>query len=361
MSEPIDDPAADLEVLRAGALVPPALQRARAQPPAPRELHLVEVLDRHRSPRRAVDEARMAKVAGGCRGERRGISENSSSKNQLLRESVGWIGVGWVRMRRQGGTDHSGFRRSWYRPRPSDLITRRHSFCDLKTSDMRIDVAPASDNRDFPSHQGCRRARHGARGRHSPAPRPRSVRGFRSGRPGSHRNARTCRPIPGASPCCSPRRGPAPLAGPPTCRADNQNWHEQYSCRPWHRYPSYFRDQGPASPALADTRESPLRIRLRFNHQRDRYNRPLNGTRQTYPRPAEQCTFPAEPEYSKADSPNCFCISRTNFGYLTYWQDGYFVYDFRDTKEVKKRNYLTDKKTPQEREDRQEVLQAIRR
>ena len=47
-----------------------------------------------------------------------------------------------------------GFSRSWYRPRPSDLITRRHSFCDLRTSDMRIDVAPASDRRVLPSHHG---------------------------------------------------------------------------------------------------------------------------------------------------------------------------------------------------------------
>src|SRR5690606_6639722 len=35
--------------------------------------------------------------------ERRGISEKSSLRNQLLSERVGWIGVGWVRMRRQDG------------------------------------------------------------------------------------------------------------------------------------------------------------------------------------------------------------------------------------------------------------------
>jgi hypothetical protein len=56
-------------------------------------------------------------------------------------------------------------------------------------------------------------------------------------------------------------------------------------------------------------------------------------------------------KYGKTD-PHCFCISATNFGYMVYWLQGYFVCAKEFTKETKKRNYLTDKVTKREEEKR---------
>jgi hypothetical protein len=122
----------------------------------------------------------------------------------------------------------------------------------------------------------------------------------------------------------------------------------------WHRYPNYFRDQRPASPASPDMRESLLRIRLRLMHQRDRYGRPANESRQAWSPPQSKCASVRPHIPTRESDPHCFCISATNFGYLVYWQEGFFVYALRHTKLEKDqyRNYATDPRTELERENR---------
>jgi hypothetical protein len=162
----------------------------------------------------------------------------------------------------------------------------------------------------------------------------------------------------------------------------------------WFRYPRHFPDRGPASPASPDTRAAPLRVRTSFKHQRDRFNRPSNETRQTYLLPPEWRAAPPDdalvrtelgldPRVFSADEPrclpdwqgnaHCFCIiadapeaydvTTRNVDLLwrslcfVYWQEGYFVYRLRDTEEAKKRNYLTSKVTDLERQNRRKFYE----
>ena len=80
--EPVDDAAADLEVLRTRALVAPALERAGAQPPAARELDLIDVLDGHGPPRRLVS---MGRIMATAESHVVGIAGGSGEKSSVLK------------------------------------------------------------------------------------------------------------------------------------------------------------------------------------------------------------------------------------------------------------------------------------